>query len=173
VPVRKTHDYIHHYRGYWSEGGKCRIRIYQEDGCAPVVICSQLPDNRQAPNPFSGSEGTSRKAFSGRLSQVPLPNPRVYPRPRGQLDHGTGVSGVNRPRLGARTARECPARVPRVRGHGQSSVVPFALLPVRTSTICRQELSATLANPRFTATRSASSHRGTRLAARPALGQHP
>jgi hypothetical protein len=43
--VKKTHDYIHHYRGYWSEGGKCRIRIYQEDGGTPVVICSQLPDN--------------------------------------------------------------------------------------------------------------------------------
>ena len=43
--MKKTHDYIHYYRGYWSEGGKCRIRIYQEDGCTPVVICSQLPDN--------------------------------------------------------------------------------------------------------------------------------
>jgi hypothetical protein len=43
--VKKTHDYIHHYRGYWSDGGKCRIRIYQEDGHTPVVICSQPPDN--------------------------------------------------------------------------------------------------------------------------------
>jgi hypothetical protein len=43
--VKKTHDYIHHYRGYWSDGGRCRIRIYHEDGRAPVVICSQLPDN--------------------------------------------------------------------------------------------------------------------------------
>jgi hypothetical protein len=43
--VKKTHDYIHRYRGYWSDGGKCRIRIYREDGQAPVVICSQLPDN--------------------------------------------------------------------------------------------------------------------------------
>jgi hypothetical protein len=43
--VNKTHDYIHHYRGYWSDGGKCRIRIYQGDGQAPVVACSQLPDN--------------------------------------------------------------------------------------------------------------------------------
>ena len=42
----KTHDYIHFYRGYWSEGGKCRIRIYQEDGHNPVVICSQLPENK-------------------------------------------------------------------------------------------------------------------------------
>ena len=43
--MKKIHDYIHYYRGYWSEGGKCRIRIYQEDGQTPVVICSQLPDN--------------------------------------------------------------------------------------------------------------------------------
>jgi hypothetical protein len=43
--VKKTYDYVHYYRGYWSDGGKCRIRIYQEDGRAPVVVCSQLPDN--------------------------------------------------------------------------------------------------------------------------------
>ncbi len=43
--MKKTHDYIHHYRGYWSDGGKCRIRIYQQDGQSPVVICSQLADN--------------------------------------------------------------------------------------------------------------------------------
>jgi hypothetical protein len=43
--VKETHDYIHYYRGYWSEGGGCRIRIYQEDGQVPVVICSELPDN--------------------------------------------------------------------------------------------------------------------------------
>jgi len=42
--VKKTHDYIHHYRGYWSDGGKCRIRIYIEGGQAPLVICSQLPE---------------------------------------------------------------------------------------------------------------------------------
>jgi hypothetical protein len=43
--VNKPHDYIHRYRGYWSDGGRCRIRIYHEDGHAPVVICTQLPDN--------------------------------------------------------------------------------------------------------------------------------
>lgn len=46
VIVKKTHDYIHHYRGYWSDGGKCWIRVYQEDGQVPVVVCSQLPDSR-------------------------------------------------------------------------------------------------------------------------------
>jgi hypothetical protein len=43
--VKKTHDYVHYYRGYWSEGGKCRIRIYREEGRSPMVICSQLQDN--------------------------------------------------------------------------------------------------------------------------------
>jgi hypothetical protein len=43
--MKKTHDYIHHYRGYWSDGGKCRIRIYREEGQSPVVVCTQLPDN--------------------------------------------------------------------------------------------------------------------------------
>jgi hypothetical protein len=43
--MKKTHDYVHHYRGYWSDGGECRTRIYREDGQLPVVICSQLPDN--------------------------------------------------------------------------------------------------------------------------------
>jgi len=41
----KTHDYTYYYRGYWSDGGKCRICVYQEDGHVLVVICSQLPDN--------------------------------------------------------------------------------------------------------------------------------
>jgi hypothetical protein len=43
--MNMTHDYVHHYRGYWSDGGKCRVRIYRENGQVPVVICSQLPDN--------------------------------------------------------------------------------------------------------------------------------
>src|SRR5829696_4359680 len=37
LSVKKTHDYIHHYRGYWSDGCKCRIQIYQEDERAPGV----------------------------------------------------------------------------------------------------------------------------------------
>ena len=43
--VRNTHDYPHRHRGYWSDGGRCRIRIYRGDGQPPVVVCSQPPDN--------------------------------------------------------------------------------------------------------------------------------
>jgi hypothetical protein len=45
VPVKKTHDYVHRYRGYWSDGGRCRIRIYREDGRTPMIAYSHLPDN--------------------------------------------------------------------------------------------------------------------------------
>jgi 7,8-dihydro-6-hydroxymethylpterin-pyrophosphokinase len=41
----KTHDYVHLYCGYWSDGGVCRIRIYEAEDREPVVICSELPDN--------------------------------------------------------------------------------------------------------------------------------
>ncbi len=44
--MKKTHDYIHYYRGYWSDGGKCGIKIYREDDHVSLVICSQLADNR-------------------------------------------------------------------------------------------------------------------------------
>jgi hypothetical protein len=43
--VKKNHDYVHHYRGYWSGSGRCPTRIYQEEGRAPGVICSQPPDD--------------------------------------------------------------------------------------------------------------------------------
>jgi hypothetical protein len=79
--VKKTHDYIHRYRGYWSDGGKCRIRIYQEDGQISVVICSQLPDNDNtsvtnmaeylaAPNldrALSRARGRNRRVLTGRV----------------------------------------------------------------------------------------------------------
>src|SRR5215211_9202692 len=49
VPVKKIHDYIHFYRGYWSEGGKCRIKIYREDGHTPVVISSAATGSSKRP----------------------------------------------------------------------------------------------------------------------------
>jgi hypothetical protein len=48
--VKKSHDFVHRYRGYRSDGGRCRIRIYREDrrGCSrePKVICSSFPSLR-------------------------------------------------------------------------------------------------------------------------------
>ena len=47
--MRKTHDYTHHYRGLWRDGGRCRIEVYAPDrdeaGRPPVIVATELPDN--------------------------------------------------------------------------------------------------------------------------------
>ena len=42
--MKKTYDYIHRYRGYWSQGWQVPCPDLS-DGHDPVVIRSQLPDN--------------------------------------------------------------------------------------------------------------------------------
>ncbi|HET8630123.1 MAG TPA: hypothetical protein VFL91_22095 [Thermomicrobiales bacterium] len=43
----KTHDYIHHYRGLWTPGARCRIEVYEPaaPGRPPAIVCSELDDN--------------------------------------------------------------------------------------------------------------------------------
>jgi len=45
VPL--THDYVHHYRGLWTDadGGVCRVRVYEALGAAPVILVTELPEN--------------------------------------------------------------------------------------------------------------------------------
>lgn len=45
-PLRKTHDYRYQYRGYWDDDGICRIRIFQDVERTPVIVASQLAENR-------------------------------------------------------------------------------------------------------------------------------
>ena len=48
-PLQLTHDYRYPYRGYHTDGGVCRVRIFvgegKEAGQVPVVIVSELPEN--------------------------------------------------------------------------------------------------------------------------------
>src|SRR5215216_144640 len=80
----KTHDYIHHYRGYWSDGGKCRIRIYEEDGHAPVVICSQLPDNDNT-SVTNMAEYLAAEVIEEHLLSTPLVWIEHYPEHKGRI----------------------------------------------------------------------------------------
>ena len=45
IGMHETHDFVMNYRSGYEIVGKCRIRIYEEPGRVPVVICSQLPDH--------------------------------------------------------------------------------------------------------------------------------
>jgi hypothetical protein len=84
VPVKKTHDYIHHYRGYWSDGGRCRIRIYREDGHAPVVICSQLEDNENT-SVTNMAEYLAAEVIKDRSLPTPLTWIEHYPEHEGAV----------------------------------------------------------------------------------------
>jgi hypothetical protein len=82
--VKKTHDYIHHYRGYWSDGGKCRIRTYREDGLATVVICSQLPDNHNT-SVTNMAEYLAAEVLKGHGLPTPLARIEHYPEHEGEI----------------------------------------------------------------------------------------
>ncbi len=82
--MKKTHDYVHYYRGYWSDGGKCRIRIYREYGQVPMVICSQLPDNDNT-SVTNMSEYVAAEVIEEHTLPTPLIWIEHYPEHRGQL----------------------------------------------------------------------------------------
>ena len=82
--MKKTHDYIHHYRGYWSDGGKCRIRTYREDGLTTVVICSQLPDNHNT-SVTNMAEYLAAEVLKGHGLPTPLAWIEHYPEHEGEI----------------------------------------------------------------------------------------
>jgi hypothetical protein len=45
-PLPKTADFRHTYRGFYDEGGICRVRLFQEMRRPPVILVSQLEENR-------------------------------------------------------------------------------------------------------------------------------
>lgn len=45
-PLPKTADFRHAYRGYYDDGGICRVRLFEEGARVPVVVVSQLAENR-------------------------------------------------------------------------------------------------------------------------------
>jgi hypothetical protein len=45
TPYSKTRDERYHFRGNWTDGGVCRIRIFEADSKTPVVVCSELDEN--------------------------------------------------------------------------------------------------------------------------------
>jgi hypothetical protein len=45
-PLPKVRDMVYPYRGYWDDDGLCRIRLFAADGRTPVIVASELPENR-------------------------------------------------------------------------------------------------------------------------------
>ncbi|MHB8647559.1 MAG: hypothetical protein ACYDAR_17400 [Thermomicrobiales bacterium] len=45
-PLPKTADFRYAYRGYYDDGGICRVRLFTAEQRAPVIVVSQLEENR-------------------------------------------------------------------------------------------------------------------------------
>lgn len=45
-PLPKTADFRYAYRGYWDEGGICRVRLFEQATLPPVIVVSQLEENK-------------------------------------------------------------------------------------------------------------------------------
>ncbi len=45
-PLPKTADFRYVYRGYYDEGGICRVRLFGAGMVPPVIVVSQLEENR-------------------------------------------------------------------------------------------------------------------------------
>jgi hypothetical protein len=71
VPMYLTNDYIHPT----PRGGRCRIRIYlpEEEQDAPVVICSELPNNEGTSVTYAAEQLAAEVICSHRL-----PTPLVW-----------------------------------------------------------------------------------------------
>ncbi|MDP9488529.1 MAG: hypothetical protein M3Q49_22550 [Actinomycetota bacterium] len=134
--MKKTHDYAHRYRGYWSDGGRCRIRIYRGGGEPPVVVCSQLPEN-------SNTSVTNMAEYLAAevIEACSLPTPLVwlehYPEHEGRVGEWSRVrfssweaeevclGGVRRRRLGSpRWSHLAPEEAEGLTGAGREPIGP-------------------------------------------------
>src|SRR5215217_1741056 len=68
-------DYIHSYRSAEGRRARCRVRIYLPDDMrdAPVVICSELPNN-----PGGSITNSVEVIAAGVMRAYELPNPLVW-----------------------------------------------------------------------------------------------
>ncbi len=45
-PLPKTADFRYAYRGYYDDGGICRVRLFRDTQRPPLILVSQLEENR-------------------------------------------------------------------------------------------------------------------------------
>jgi hypothetical protein len=102
--VTRTHDYVHRYRGFWTDGGVCRVRVYQAPDRTPVVVCTELPENENTSvtnlAPYLAAELIA-KHFPARFEH---PEPVVW------VEHYAGHAGFARVSFATWTPRRAVER---------------------------------------------------------------
>ena len=75
MPMHLAKDYIHSYRSAGGHHACCRVRIYLPDDVldAPVVVCSELPNN-----PGGSITNSAEVIAAGVILTNKLPTPLVW-----------------------------------------------------------------------------------------------
>ena len=75
MPMHLASDYIHPYKDAGGRPARCRIRIYLPDDVrdAPVVVCSELPNN-----PGGSITNSAETIAAGVIRANELPTPLVW-----------------------------------------------------------------------------------------------
>ncbi len=85
-PVPKIYDATYAYRGTYTEGSVCHLRIFHEQGCTPVIVATELPENKNTPITNMAeilAAEVMRKHFPGRFgADEPASWIEHYPRPK-------------------------------------------------------------------------------------------
>jgi hypothetical protein len=75
MPMHLASDYIHPYKDLGGRPARCRVRIYLPDDMrdAPVVICSEVPNN-----PGGSITNSAETIAAGVIQANELPTPLVW-----------------------------------------------------------------------------------------------
>jgi hypothetical protein len=75
MPIHLASDYIHPYKDAGGHPARCRVRIYlpDDDLDAPVVVCSELPNN-----PGGSITNSAEMIAAGVIQDNELPTPLVW-----------------------------------------------------------------------------------------------
>jgi hypothetical protein len=75
MPMHLASDYIHPYKDAGGRQARCRVRIYlpDDDLDAPVVVCSELPNN-----PGGSITNSAEVIAAGVVLTNELPTPLVW-----------------------------------------------------------------------------------------------
>jgi hypothetical protein len=79
----KTADYLHRFRGMWDKDPEavCWVRVFEEEGQTPVIVMSELPQNR------STSVTNMAELLAAELIQQHFPQRFDYEPPAILLEH--------------------------------------------------------------------------------------
>lgn len=108
---RKTLDVRFGFRGYWAEGGVCRIRVYDAPGLVPVVVCSEVEENTNTSvtnlAEYLAAEVIARFLPHRFEAEPPVVWVEHYPGPEDPRRKVTGRSEFDRVTFASWTPRPC------------------------------------------------------------------